>query len=117
MARAQRTKNRSRPSTTDTIDKIETGGEVRHTKAPPEQRTAEQVKPVSKQREWKLLYSPYPFGTTDDGSAPVKGSKRRSGAEEESTTEQKGLCRNCKKQKTCKLPRPEGGVWRCEDYE
>lgn len=117
MARAQRIKNPSRPSTTHTIDKIETRGEVKEVKAPPKHRAAEQGKPISKQREWKLLYAPYPFGTTDDGSSPVKGSRRRSGAEEENSAEHKGLCRNCKKQKTCKLPKPEGGVWRCEDYE
>jgi hypothetical protein len=117
MAGAQRIKNRSRPGRIHTIDKIETRGEVKEVKAPPKQRSAEQPEPISKQREWKLLYSPYPFGAADDGSAPVKGPRRGSGAEEESSTEQKGLCRNCKKEKTCKLPRPEGGVWRCEDYE
>ena len=117
MARAQRIKNRSRPGTTHRIDKIETRGEVKEVKASPEQRTAEQAEPISKQREWKLLYSPHPFGTSGDGSSPVKRSGKRPGAEEENSTPQKGLCRNCKKEKTCKLPRPEGGVWRCEDYE
>jgi hypothetical protein len=117
MARAQRIKNRSRPGTTNAIDKIEARGEVKEVKAPLEQRAAEQAEPISKQREWKLLYSPYPFGTSGDGSSPVKRSRKKPGAEEENSAEQKGLCRNCKKEKTCKLPRPEGGVWRCEDYE
>ena len=117
MARAQRIKNRSRPGTIDAIDKIDTRKKVKETKAPPKHKAAEQAEPISKQREWKLLYSPYPFGAADDGNSPVKGPKRRSGAEEEKSAEQKGLCRNCKKEKTCKLPKPEGGVWRCEDYE
>ena len=28
-----------------------------------------------------------------------------------------GLCRNCSKLKTCTFPKPEGGVWHCEEYE
>ena len=27
-----------------------------------------------------------------------------------------GLCPSCNKRKTCTYPRPEGGVWRCEEY-
>jgi len=117
MARVQRIKDRSRPDTTDATDKIETRRKIKEVKAPPGQRATEPAESISKQREWKLLYSPYPFGTSGDGSSPVKRSRKKSGAEEENSTEQKGLCRNCKKEKTCKLPRPEGGVWRCEDYE
>lgn len=29
----------------------------------------------------------------------------------------KGLCVNCAHRDTCKLPRPKGGVWHCEEYE
>ena len=29
----------------------------------------------------------------------------------------KGLCVNCAHRDDCKLPRPEGGVWHCEEYE
>lgn len=28
----------------------------------------------------------------------------------------KGLCSNCENRKTCIYPKPEGGVWRCEEY-
>jgi len=28
-----------------------------------------------------------------------------------------GLCGNCEHQQTCTHPRPEAGVWHCEDYE
>lgn len=27
-----------------------------------------------------------------------------------------GLCANCEHRKTCVYPKPEGGVWRCEEY-
>ena len=27
-----------------------------------------------------------------------------------------GLCVNCENRETCTYPKPEGGVWRCEDY-
>ena len=29
----------------------------------------------------------------------------------------KGLCVNCVYRDTCKLSKPEGGVWHCEEYE
>jgi len=33
------------------------------------------------------------------------------------TSNYKGLCINCTKVETCTFPKPEGGVWRCEEYE
>ncbi len=27
-----------------------------------------------------------------------------------------GLCMNCENAENCQLPRPEGGVWYCEEY-
>ena len=27
-----------------------------------------------------------------------------------------GLCVNCENRQTCNLPRPDGGVWHCEEY-
>lgn len=29
----------------------------------------------------------------------------------------RGLCQNCSRRHTCDLPKPEGGVWRCDEYE
>lgn len=29
----------------------------------------------------------------------------------------KGLCVNCDNRDSCIYPKPEGGVWRCEEYE
>jgi len=28
-----------------------------------------------------------------------------------------GLCMNCDNAKICVLPKPEGGVWHCEEYQ
>jgi hypothetical protein len=28
-----------------------------------------------------------------------------------------GLCSNCANRKTCAFPKPEGGVWHCEEYQ
>lgn len=27
-----------------------------------------------------------------------------------------GLCANCEKRETCRLPKPESGIWHCEEY-
>ncbi len=35
----------------------------------------------------------------------------------ETLTILRGLCRTCEKRDTCEYPKPEGGVWRCEEYE
>lgn len=29
----------------------------------------------------------------------------------------KGLCSNCENCQTCTYPKPEGGVWHCEEYQ
>lgn len=28
----------------------------------------------------------------------------------------KGLCKNCENREDCKLPKPEGGIWHCQEY-
>jgi len=32
------------------------------------------------------------------------------------TQQFKGLCSNCENRKTCKLQKPNGGIWHCEEY-
>ena len=27
-----------------------------------------------------------------------------------------GLCRNCENRNLCQFPKPEGGIWHCEEY-
>jgi len=80
-------------------------------------KTTEEVTPISKYKEWKLLYVPYPFKTTGNNISPVSNPRVSSKAEEEELSKYKGLCKNCKKKETCILPKPEAGIWHCEEYE
>jgi hypothetical protein len=85
----------------------------------PEQKakTTEELNPISKSKEWRLLYVPYPFRNTGNNVSPAVGSGFRSRGTKKDTGKYKGLCKNCKKRKTCTLPKPDGGLWRCEEYE
>ena len=47
---------------------------------------------------------------------PADSSAARRAADEEAP-KYAGLCVNCDHRQTCAHPRPEGGVWHCEDYE
>jgi len=68
---------------------------------------------VSKARQWKLLYHQYPFDEeAKSGHAPLPPDIATR-IEREAA---KGLCLSCAKERTCQLPRPEGGVWRCKAY-
>ena len=60
---------------------------------------------------------------TFDGYAPPNGNGGKDVAavivmtpDTAESTEFKGLCVNCAHRDDCKLPRPEGGVWHCEEY-
>jgi hypothetical protein len=35
---------------------------------------------------------------------------------EDSLHSYKGLCSNCEERATCVYPKPEGGVWHCDEY-
>ena len=35
----------------------------------------------------------------------------------EESTELIGLCSDCENRKTCVFPKPEGGIWHCEEYQ
>ena len=48
------------------------------------------------------------------GNQPVLSPLQRSGASEPDVL---GLCQNCRVRTGCRLPRPEGGIWFCEEYE
>ena len=39
------------------------------------------------------------------------------GVQEKETNHLIGLCSNCDNRKTCKYPKPESGVWHCEEYK
>ncbi len=32
------------------------------------------------------------------------------------TSEYRGLCMNCANRNTCAIPKPEGGIWHCQEY-
>ena len=46
-------------------------------------------------------------------SRPVKPSD----AKAEGSPKLIGLCSDCENSKTCAFPKPEGGVWHCEEYK
>ena len=43
-------------------------------------------------------------------AAPMKPTNRQR------TNEHTGLCMDCANAETCTWPKPEGGVWHCEEY-
>lgn len=43
--------------------------------------------------------------------------KSISRSEEKDTSKYPGLCMNCAHCETCTFPKPEGGIWHCEEYE
>lgn len=79
--------------------------------------TSQELNPISKYKEWKLLYVPVPFRNTGNNVSPAVGSGFKSRGSKKDTGKYKGLCKNCRKRKTCTLPKPDGGLWRCEEYE
>ena len=38
-------------------------------------------------------------------------------AEDEDSGKFIGLCINCDNRRTCVFPKPEGGIWHCEEYQ
>ena len=116
MTTIQEIKKGKKASVTGTAQKIKTRKEARVTGADQKTKT-EEVVPVSKYKEWKLLYTPYPFSTNSNNPSPMTNSQSKPLVEYQNSGMHKGLCKNCKKNETCQLPKPEGGIWRCEDYE
>ena len=53
---------------------------------------------------------------SEKATPPADSSAARRAAEEEAP-KYTGLCMNCEHRRTCTHPKPEGGVWHCEDYE
>jgi hypothetical protein len=53
------------------------------------------------------------------GRVSLEGSRpSRTGfvQEEKNTGSWIGLCKNCGNRETCSFPKPEGGVWHCDEY-
>lgn len=62
------------------------------------------------------------------GHASVRETDSRSGSKPDSDSREllavldppsihRGLCINCDVRDTCTFPKPEGGVWFCEEYQ
>ena len=51
------------------------------------------------------------------GHLSLVGSKEKPDVEPKEENRFKGLCINCENRETCVFPKPEEGVWRCEEYE
>lgn len=51
--------------------------------------------------------------------SPVEGSEPEEDQLEQEPVNSRlrGLCVNCARASECTFPRPEGGVWHCEEYE
>lgn len=56
------------------------------------------------------------FEVEETPPRPVRRSSVEQ-ADPETTGSLKGLCMNCAHRETCRLPKPDGGVWHCEEYE
>jgi len=44
---------------------------------------------------------------TQSRTLPTKGT---------TSSKYSGICSNCENREACSYPKPEGGVWRCEEY-
>lgn len=53
----------------------------------------------------------------DGYSAEPVRAKDRINVEEKNDGKYNGLCTNCGIRETCTYPKPEGGVWHCEEYK
>ena len=49
--------------------------------------------------------------------APKLNTPHASTVEKDPPRSFKGLCSNCAHRESCCLPKPESGVWHCEEYE
>jgi len=49
-------------------------------------------------------------------SRALAGHRLSPGAGEGDSATHTGLCQDCENRRDCTFPRPEGGVWRCEEY-
>ena len=62
-------------------------------------------------------YAPPAELITSKRAPPPADSSAASRAVAEETSKYTGLCVNCEHRQTCTHPKPDGGVWHCENYE
>ncbi|GAG40851.1 unnamed protein product, partial [marine sediment metagenome] len=62
-------------------------------------------------------YVPPTVRIGDRVTTPTAEPSMAVSAAEEDASKYAGLCMNCDRRRTCRHPKPAGGVWHCEDYE
>ncbi len=117
MDSTQRVRNGPKPDATGAVGRAEGRITDASPAATSDPKTAEPIRPISKSKNWKLLYASNQPENADGSVSPSAASGTGPLEEEQDSSRYKGLCKNCRKRDNCQLPRPEGGVWRCEDYE
>jgi hypothetical protein len=67
------------------------------------------VLPVVQCEEFEIEVTPAPPATGAASRVAPKPDRNR--------RKYLGLCENCESRETCGFPRPDGGVWHCEEYQ
>jgi len=63
------------------------------------------------------LCDQFEYGTSPVSISTPTYSRVEFTSEHKNPPKYAGLCFNCENRETCTYPKPEGGVWRCEEYE
>ena len=58
----------------------------------------------------------YELVDSNNSKSPENNLPTVENSPEDFSSEVKGLCCNCENISTCTFPKPEGGVWHCEEY-
>jgi hypothetical protein len=58
----------------------------------------------------------FEMGFREQPARPAPVRARAESGRVKDTNGYAGLCSNCDNRETCIYPKPEGGVWRCEEY-
>jgi len=70
-------------------------------------------RPITQCEEFEGFQCRSAGNSTENISQSFAGVK----AEERNQDKNLGLCRNCENLSSCKFPKPEGGIWHCEEYQ
>ena len=62
-------------------------------------------------------FEPHPTPIQRNRSAPPVVTRGKRDVQEDNSAEYTGLCRHCANRETCTFPKPDGGVWHCDEYE
>ncbi len=59
---------------------------------------------------------PITLGSVNREVAPTPGPRGSPRDGVQGLRDLRGLCMNCENRETCTFPKPEGGVWHCDEY-